>query len=385
MEDHIVYLQSCMYQYSRAIYRSIKDLIDPYADRRDAPRNLAGQCSTECELTMSRLAADPQYFARPDGRCSWTSGATSRSPRRLRSPGPYGEGVGAADRVHREADRGRRVRRWIARCKATTRKGKACQRTPLPGRDYCPSHQHLEARTSSLHKRRAPANARGPRNGMRLSLHRCRAAPRVRLKPHPTADHPINPGCKLAERCPTTPTSSSVSSRSSPSSWPSAAHSPPATSRATSRGTRRCPMKRSPRRFYSDRAELTAPRRAAPLPPRRVHGRGAVHASLGELLPRPTRPQGRRARGTADGPVLPRRQVRLRRATEARAPEPRTRAARVPRGPHRDRRARARQRSGLFARARGKALEARVGDLEAAHDQVLLLVAADGTRSENES
>ncbi len=32
----------------------------------------------------------------------------------------------------------------VARCHATTRKGKACQRTPLPGRDYCPSHQHLE-------------------------------------------------------------------------------------------------------------------------------------------------------------------------------------------------------------------------------------------------
>ena len=32
MEDHIVYLQSCMYQYSRAIYRSLKDLIDPYND-----------------------------------------------------------------------------------------------------------------------------------------------------------------------------------------------------------------------------------------------------------------------------------------------------------------------------------------------------------------
>ena len=31
-----------------------------------------------------------------------------------------------------------------ARCRATTRKGKACQRTPLPDRDYCPSHQHLE-------------------------------------------------------------------------------------------------------------------------------------------------------------------------------------------------------------------------------------------------
>ena len=32
----------------------------------------------------------------------------------------------------------------VAHCHATTRKGKACQRTPLPGRDYCPSHQHLE-------------------------------------------------------------------------------------------------------------------------------------------------------------------------------------------------------------------------------------------------
>jgi hypothetical protein len=34
----------------------------------------------------------------------------------------------------------------VAVCKATTRKGKPCQRTPLPGRDYCPSHQHLEER-----------------------------------------------------------------------------------------------------------------------------------------------------------------------------------------------------------------------------------------------
>ena len=32
----------------------------------------------------------------------------------------------------------------VARCQATTRKGKPCQRTPLPDRDYCPSHQHLE-------------------------------------------------------------------------------------------------------------------------------------------------------------------------------------------------------------------------------------------------
>jgi len=37
----------------------------------------------------------------------------------------------------------------IARCRATTRKGKPCQRTPLPDRDYCPSHQHLETRVAA--------------------------------------------------------------------------------------------------------------------------------------------------------------------------------------------------------------------------------------------
>jgi hypothetical protein len=29
-------------------------------------------------------------------------------------------------------------------CNAHTRKGTPCQRPPLPGREYCPSHKHLE-------------------------------------------------------------------------------------------------------------------------------------------------------------------------------------------------------------------------------------------------
>ena len=41
MEDNLAHLQSCMYQYSRAIYRSIKDLIDPYVDQRDASSSTA--------------------------------------------------------------------------------------------------------------------------------------------------------------------------------------------------------------------------------------------------------------------------------------------------------------------------------------------------------
>ena len=33
MDERTLQLQRCMYQYSRAIYRSIKDLIDPYVDQ----------------------------------------------------------------------------------------------------------------------------------------------------------------------------------------------------------------------------------------------------------------------------------------------------------------------------------------------------------------
>lgn len=29
-------------------------------------------------------------------------------------------------------------------CRAHTRRGTPCQREPLPSRDYCPSHKHLE-------------------------------------------------------------------------------------------------------------------------------------------------------------------------------------------------------------------------------------------------
>jgi hypothetical protein len=54
-----------MYQYSRAIYRSIKNLIDPYADR-ETQLEYRRAVLCECEQTMERLAEDPHYFARPD-------------------------------------------------------------------------------------------------------------------------------------------------------------------------------------------------------------------------------------------------------------------------------------------------------------------------------
>ena len=65
------------------------------------------------------------------------------------------------------------ARAWPC-CKATTRKGKPCQRTPLPDREYCPSHQHLEERkpgrgvgVAATARSSAASAARGARNLIR--------------------------------------------------------------------------------------------------------------------------------------------------------------------------------------------------------------------------
>src|SRR5437763_14183559 len=65
MDERILHIQNCMYQYSRAIYRSIKDLIDPYVDNETQLEHRR-EVLAACEGTMERLAADPHYFAKPD-------------------------------------------------------------------------------------------------------------------------------------------------------------------------------------------------------------------------------------------------------------------------------------------------------------------------------
>src|SRR4051812_48327334 len=65
MDERALQIQACMYQYSRAIYRSIKDLIDPYVDG-ETRLEYRREVLEACELTMERLAKDPLYFAKPD-------------------------------------------------------------------------------------------------------------------------------------------------------------------------------------------------------------------------------------------------------------------------------------------------------------------------------
>lgn len=143
MDDQVAQLRSCMYQYSRAIYRSIKDLVDPYVDtgtRLEYRRIVL----SECEQTMERLADDPHYFARPDR--ALFQDIRRYFPITAQAPVAWAvrEGIAAAVSFIEEQVESGLFDGGVSRCKATTRKGKACQRTPLPGRDYCPSHQHLE-------------------------------------------------------------------------------------------------------------------------------------------------------------------------------------------------------------------------------------------------
>jgi hypothetical protein len=143
MEEHSAQLQACMYQYSRAIYRSIKDLIDPYSDAETQLESRRAVLEAT-EQTMERLACDPLYFAHPDRALFQDIRRYFPITAQAQVAWAVREGVGAAVTFIEEQIEAGALDGGVARCRATTRKGKPCQRTPLPDRDYCPSHQHLD-------------------------------------------------------------------------------------------------------------------------------------------------------------------------------------------------------------------------------------------------
>ena len=144
MDEPALRLQSCMYQYSRAIYRSIKDLVEPWADLQTQLRSRR-EVLDACEQTVERLASDPLYFARPDRALFQEIRRYFPITAQAQVAWAVQEGITAASAFIDDQIEAGALDGGVARCRATTRKGKPCQRTPLPDRDYCPSHQHLEA------------------------------------------------------------------------------------------------------------------------------------------------------------------------------------------------------------------------------------------------
>src|SRR4029077_4821411 len=134
-------LQQCMYQYSRAIYRSVKDMIDPYSDRETQLESRRAVLEA-CGQTMERLASAPLYFAKPDRALFQDIRRHFPITAQAQVAWAVQEGVRAAVACSKERLEWALLAGAVARGRATTRKGKPCQRTPLPERDYCPSHQH---------------------------------------------------------------------------------------------------------------------------------------------------------------------------------------------------------------------------------------------------
>jgi hypothetical protein len=137
-----------MYQYSRAIYRSVKDMIDPYGDQETQLESRRAVL-VACEQTMERLASDPLYFAKPERALFQDIRRHFPITAQAQVAWAVDQGVKAAvDFIEEQIESGL-LDGGIARCRATTRKGKPCQRTPRPDRDDCPSHQHLETKAAA--------------------------------------------------------------------------------------------------------------------------------------------------------------------------------------------------------------------------------------------
>ena len=131
-----------MYRFSRAIYRELADEIveDPngnaYANHERVLR--------ACEAAIERLATDRHYFARParslfqDIRPFFPMCSQRRV---LAVVERYMEF--ADEFLRHQPQNGFDIYGNPLQCRASTRKGTACQRMPLPHNGYCPSHQHL--------------------------------------------------------------------------------------------------------------------------------------------------------------------------------------------------------------------------------------------------
>src|SRR5215216_4732471 len=129
-----------MYQFSRAIYRELS----PHIDGSSRGRDSHAEVLRACEAAIERLATDRHYFARPartlfnDIRPYFPMSSQARIYRVIERYIAL-----ADDFLSRQPMTGYDLAGNPLQCRATTRKGTACQRMPLPHNGYCPSHQHL--------------------------------------------------------------------------------------------------------------------------------------------------------------------------------------------------------------------------------------------------
>jgi hypothetical protein len=133
-----------MYQFSRAIYRELA----PYIQAAEPDGSVSArhvEVLRACEGVVKRMATDRHHFANPgrtlfcDIRNNFGMSEQGHVRRVVARYIGYADWYLAENPVAAYAA----VSGEMPRCRATTRKGSACQRVPLAHNGYCPSHQHL--------------------------------------------------------------------------------------------------------------------------------------------------------------------------------------------------------------------------------------------------
>jgi len=133
-----------MYQFSRAIYRQLAPYILAPSPAASPAANHAAVLRA-CEQVITRMATDRHYFARPartlfcDIRSFFPMSVQGDVHRIVTRYVGYAEQFLAEHPLEGYTA----ISGAPPQCRATTRKGSACQRMPLAHNGYCPSHQHL--------------------------------------------------------------------------------------------------------------------------------------------------------------------------------------------------------------------------------------------------
>lgn len=132
-----------MYQFSRSIYRELSESV--VGDTCTSLVSNQQRLLHSCEAALERLANDRHYFARPVRTLFNDVRTLFPLDKQLRVYSVIERHMRlATDYVDYCAKEGASLTGVPLECHATTRRGTACRREPLPGSRYCPSHKHLE-------------------------------------------------------------------------------------------------------------------------------------------------------------------------------------------------------------------------------------------------
>jgi hypothetical protein len=132
-----------MYQFSRSIFRELAPGVIPARGEDEMTTRM--RFLRACESSMERLATDRHYFAKPvrtlfnDVRHYFPMTEQMRVYRMCEKHMQL-----ATEYVDSQLREGVTFDGSPACCHASTRRGTPCQRVPLPGSKYCPSHKHLD-------------------------------------------------------------------------------------------------------------------------------------------------------------------------------------------------------------------------------------------------